>query len=39
VGDYNDRELQWVMVFLDIAAEYEDVREAIRYDQALVTAS
>jgi RNA polymerase II subunit A small phosphatase-like protein len=39
VGDYNDRELQWVMAFLDIAAEYEDVREAIRYYQALVTAS
>ncbi|PUZ63567.1 hypothetical protein GQ55_3G078300 [Panicum hallii var. hallii] len=39
VDDENDQELQRVMAFLDVAAGYEDTREAIRYYQDLVTAS
>ncbi|TKW24819.1 hypothetical protein SEVIR_3G075000v4 [Setaria viridis] len=39
VDDDNDQELQRVMAFLDVAAEYEDTREAIRYYQDLVAAS
>lgn len=31
VDDDNDQELQSVMAFLDVASEYEDTGEAIRY--------
>ncbi|KAF8667068.1 hypothetical protein HU200_053244 [Digitaria exilis] len=39
VDDDNDQELQRVLAFLAVAAEYEDTREAIRYYKDLVTAS
>ncbi|CAN6335996.1 unnamed protein product [Urochloa humidicola] len=39
VDDDNDQELQRVMAFLDVAAGYEDTREAIRYYQDLLAAS
>ncbi|EES03078.1 hypothetical protein SORBI_3003G179400 [Sorghum bicolor] len=39
VDDDNDQELQRVMAFLDVAAGYEDTREAIRYYKDLVTAN
>ncbi|KAL6865202.1 hypothetical protein ACP4OV_016353 [Aristida adscensionis] len=39
VDDANDQELQRVMAFLDVAAEFEDTREAIRYYKDLVTAT
>ncbi|EES19205.1 hypothetical protein BDA96_09G080200 [Sorghum bicolor] len=39
VDDDNDQELQRVMAFLDVAAGYEDTREAIRYYKDLVMAN
>ncbi|CAL5097520.1 unnamed protein product [Urochloa decumbens] len=39
VDDDNDQELHRVMAFLDVAAGYEDTREAIRYYQDLLAAS
>ncbi|WVZ96954.1 hypothetical protein U9M48_042530 [Paspalum notatum var. saurae] len=39
VDDHNDQELERVMAFLDVAAGYEDTREAIRYYKDLLTAS
>ncbi|XP_062232481.1 uncharacterized protein LOC133929709 [Phragmites australis] len=39
VDDDNDQELQRVLAFLDVAAGFDDTREAIRYYKDLITAS